>query len=278
MPGSSPMTRSRVLPDGRHLLAGHALAVGDWRPHRLPGAGEGVLHVGHRRSLELHAGVAPGRPALRRVSGPGIADAQPGDERHPAVDAHRLPVIAAHPPEGTGDVEGIEGPDLDPGLPQRAPESSPTRRSTPASRRGARTVTPSRAFAASAVDEPLSGGVVPEDVHLEVDVPPRRGDGLQPGGEVLRAVPEQQQPVPLHRRRAGSAGHGELEPVGRRCLLRCLVGRRRTLSRPSRHLRDAPLSTRVSLRDPDFTHSTRRVNVEGRGRRSEESLAPGSWC
>src|SRR5262249_50951993 len=108
--------------DQGHLRAPHALAFRNRSTNRGPHPGEGVLDVGDRGSLDLYAGVMPGRDALRRIASPGIGHAEPGDERHPPVDAHRLAVIAVHPSERARPVEGVERPDLDSRLAQGAPD------------------------------------------------------------------------------------------------------------------------------------------------------------
>ena len=55
------------VPDGADLDPPPPLVLGDGSPDRGPDPGEGVLDVRHRRTLDLHPGVPPGRDALRRI-------------------------------------------------------------------------------------------------------------------------------------------------------------------------------------------------------------------
>src|SRR5262249_27185280 len=59
----------------------------------------------------------------------------------------------------------------------------------------------------------LPGAIAPEDVHLEVDVALRRGDGLEPGGEVLRAIAGEPDAVARDRRCTRRAGQRDVGPV-----------------------------------------------------------------
>jgi hypothetical protein len=141
-----------------------------------------VLHIGHRRSADLDARVAPGFDAPRGISHPSLTDAQPGDEGDAAIDDDDLAVVSAEPPEGAVEARRIEAPDLDAGLPERSPESA---RGMPQPAEPIVDETNADAFARlgrQQLGELPPGGIFVDDVTLEVDRAFGGADRLQPAG------------------------------------------------------------------------------------------------
>jgi len=130
-------------------------------------------------AADLDAGVAPGLEPAPRPAEPsqGLADAEAGHERDPAVHHDRLAMVARDPAQGLVEARGVEAAHLHSALAQPAPE--PRARITearPASRRSRATA---HALGRRARDERVREAaadlVVVDDVALEVHAFPRLG-------------------------------------------------------------------------------------------------------
>src|SRR5687768_4441628 len=114
-------------------------------------------------------------------------------------------MVSAEPAERTVESRRIEAPDLDAGLPERSPESA---RSVPKTAEPVVEKADAHAVASLGrqhLGEPPPGGILVNDVALEVDRLCGRTDRLQPGGVVLCGVAEQANRVAGHERRAASS-------------------------------------------------------------------------
>src|SRR5262249_3255504 len=106
------------------------------------------------------------------------------------------------------------------------------------------------------VDELLTGAIPPEDVRLEVDVAASAGDGLEPGGEVLRTVAGQLDLVPPARRCPRRAGQRPVGPVPPPVVSgRVSVRLRHATSVPLHVITDRGASTRVRAGNAEGEHA-----------------------
>src|SRR3970282_734206 len=95
------------------------------RAGQRPRLGERLLDVGHRRALQLDAGVPPGVDPAGAIADPALSHAETRDEREAVIHHDRLPVVATEPPEGAVESRRVEAPHLDAGPAQAAPEPAP---------------------------------------------------------------------------------------------------------------------------------------------------------
>src|SRR5690606_16112684 len=85
---------------GLHARAVLELLARNRRPHLGPEIGKGAIDIGHGRTTNLDAGVAPGLASAAAVAGPLRAHAKPAYETDLTVDREHLAMIPGEPAEG----------------------------------------------------------------------------------------------------------------------------------------------------------------------------------
>ena len=160
------------------LRRGSGLVLGERAAGPRPHADECRFQRSHRRPAYRQHRVAPWRSPGREVAGPFVADAEAADHRLFAVHDEQLAVIAAERGDRTARPDRAKRTDLHTGTPQLAPVGTPAAVASEGivedthAHAGARPLRPRRS-------EAPPGGVVADDVILEVNGPLCVGDHLE---------------------------------------------------------------------------------------------------
>ena len=141
-----------------------------------------------RRARDFRSGVPPRIVSLLRQALPFLADAQPADERHAAVDHEQLPMVAMDPAERRAEPRTIERAHVSARGDERSKQTEHGTRAAPEpvvdepdghARAGARS---------QEVNESPAHHVAMDDVHLDVNRLARAVDRVLPGRIVLGRV------------------------------------------------------------------------------------------
>src|SRR5206468_10214295 len=89
---------------------------GQRRPAGIPRLRKGAFELGHCRSADLDAGVAPRIMLLFRIAKPARAHAESAHEADLPIDRNGLAMVAREPAERTVEAGRIEYPDIDTSL------------------------------------------------------------------------------------------------------------------------------------------------------------------
>src|SRR5690606_6566743 len=186
----------------RHYPKGHAAGRRDLGPSRpvlsrygitsrLPHSPERPLHVGYRRTAELHAPLAPCREALPCVADPCAPHTETCNEADAAVHAQHLAMIAVEPAEWLGEAGRVEAANLHAALAQTSPEGAAgfAECAHPVVQHAH--VHSFLRLPQQRIREFRSSLIVVDDVALEVDPPLRGGYGFEPRRIVLGCISKQ---------------------------------------------------------------------------------------
>ncbi len=171
--------------------AGALLPGGEFLPGHRPDLGEGLFNVSDRGPMHLHPGIAPGLDFFGGEPLPGHADAEPGDVADLAVHRQHLAVVAREPAEGTIKARTVEAAHLNAASAQPLPEGARGLAESPQP-----VIDDPDAYSFSSllqqgIGESAAGRIPINDITLEMDMLPGRGDRLQPGRIVFGCILEQ---------------------------------------------------------------------------------------